>query len=413
MTRIAPARNERPFPPVRRGLPGAAPIARWFLLFGPATVALAIAFGRTGGWGEALGLAGGWIVWITIAFSLAMLWLCLRVACRRGAHVTRSEPVPLNLAQCRSQGLGPVPTDSEPAALYLDLVKRAVANTLYQDMPLVFYDHHQQPVLAQGFDLSRRVMGEDVPTSAHTMIGLRRLNDIQFCVENVIRDGVPGDLVEAGVCRGGAVLFMRAVLRAHAVTDRRVFACDTFIPNSPSKPNWFLTPIMQGLGSIPSRWWQRKCLRRAQTLFASRSSFPLCQNPSDDMVDFVMWHLRNPVAIPPGGGTSLADVKSLFARYGLLDDQTVFIEGFFADTLPKAPLQRAAVIRLDGDTYESTRDAITLLYPKLSPGGYCIIDDFNAFTDCQRAVEEYRSEHAITDEIIPIDNIAVHWRKSA
>ena len=119
-----------------------------------------------------------------------------------------------------------------------------------------------------------------------------------------------------------------------------------------------------------------------------------------------------PAAIPTAGGSGLEEVRSLFARYGLLDEQVVFLQGFFADTLPTAPLSHASVIRLDGDTYESTRDAIMLLYPKLSPGGYCIIDDYYAYQDCRRAVDEYRGTHAITDEIVRIDNLAVYWRKS-
>ena len=43
------------------------------------------------------------------------------------------------------------------------------------------------------------------------MIGLKRLDNIQYCVETVLHDKIPGDLVETGVWRGGASIFMRAV----------------------------------------------------------------------------------------------------------------------------------------------------------------------------------------------------------
>jgi O-methyltransferase len=214
------------------------------------------------------------------------------------------------------------------------------------------------------------------------------------------------------VYRGGAAIFMRAVLRAHNVTDRRVVACDTFTPICPPRPHWLLVPLIQAIGSIPSRWWRRKCVLWLQSHQTAQSSFPPFEDPSDGLVDFVMWYLRNPAALPPPEGTSLDSVRSRFAKYGLLDDQVVFLEGFFADTLPAASLEQAAVIRLDGDTYESTRDAISLLYPKLSSGGYCIIDDCHSYHDCERAVHEYRRAHDITEPIQPIDNLAVFWRKS-
>ena len=60
------------------------------------------------------------------------------------------------------------------------------------------------------------------------MIGEKRINNIQFCVEQAIRDGVPGDLIETGVWRGGAVIFMRAILKANSVTDRTVWVADSF-----------------------------------------------------------------------------------------------------------------------------------------------------------------------------------------
>ena len=99
-----------------------------------------------------------------------------------------------------------------------------------------------------------------------------------------------------------------------------------------------------------------------------------------------------------------------FARYGLLDDRVVFLQGWFKDTLPSAPIEKLALLRLDGDMYESTLDALGNLYPKLSPGGYCIIDDF-FLGPCRLAVEEYRAAHAIEAEMRVIDTCSAYWRK--
>ena len=104
------------------------------------------------------------------------------------------------------------------------------------------------------------------------------------------------------------------------------------------------------------------------------------------------------------------EVQANFKKYGLLDDQVVFLKGWFADTLPTAPIERLAVIRLDGDMYGSTMDALNNLYPKLSSGGFCIIDDY-ALKSCSTAVHDYREKHGIKAEMIQIDPIAVYWQK--
>ena len=106
------------------------------------------------------------------------------------------------------------------------------------------------------------------------------------------------------------------------------------------------------------------------------------------------------------------DVIDAFCRYGLFDDQVKFLVGWFKDTLPTAPIERLAVIRLDGDMYESTWDALTNLYPKLSPGGYCIIDDYN-LTGCRAAVSDYREQHGLAEEIVDIDGWGAFWRRNS
>ena len=75
---------------------------------------------------------------------------------------------------------------------------------------------------------SRAAQGRDWPARAHTMIGLKRLANLRMCVETILDDGIPGDLIETGVWRGGATIFMRAILKARDVTDRLVWVADSF-----------------------------------------------------------------------------------------------------------------------------------------------------------------------------------------
>ncbi len=73
-----------------------------------------------------------------------------------------------------------------------------------------------------------KLEGRIWPRYAETMIGLKRLDNIQFCIESVLSNNIQGDLIEVGVWRGGASIFMKAVLAANRAIDRRVFVADSF-----------------------------------------------------------------------------------------------------------------------------------------------------------------------------------------
>lgn len=214
------------------------------------------------------------------------------------------------------------------------------------------------------FNESSRREGKDHPVLGHTMIGSRRLDNIQYCIEQVIFNNIPGDLIETGVWRGGATIFMRGVLRAYEDSERKVWVADSF--EGLPKPN--------------------------------KKKYPA--DTGDD--HYTMLHLA----------VSEEEVRGNFERYDLLDDQVKFLKGWFKDTLPKAPIEKLAVLRLDGDMYESTIDSLTWLYPKLSIGGYVIIDDYGYIESCKQAVNDYRMKYQITDEIIPIDWSGVYWKRS-
>jgi hypothetical protein len=311
-------------------------------------------------------------------------------------------------------GLGALPDGTPASLLYIDLMKRAVSNILYEDKPVWRIDDARMQ-FGGDFNLNDRLIGRDMPTEAHTMVGLKRLDHLQMCVETVLSDAVPGDFVEAGVLRGGASIFMRAVLKAHGVTDRKIIACDTFVAPTPL-PTGFLfrlgLRVVSWMSRVPSRRWQRQLFLALQKIRGDQRRFPMVTDPSDQLIDGAMAVIRNPRLLRVSvDRTSLNAVRSHFARYGLLDSQVVFLQGFFSDTLPAVPIERVALLRLDGDTYESTRDVLVAMYPKLQPHGYCVIDDY-ALTDCRRAVDEYRAEHGIRDEILPIDRDAAYWRKS-
>jgi O-methyltransferase len=210
---------------------------------------------------------------------------------------------------------------------------------------------------------TEREFGLDWPADADTMIGLRRLDNVEYCVRDILERGVPGDLIETGVWRGGTTVLMRALLAHSGDRERRVWVADSF----------------QGLPK------------------PDPSAFP-----ADARVDYTSFtQLSVPQQV----------VSDNFARYGLLDDRVCFLPGWFGDTLSSAPIERLAVLRLDADLYESTIDVLQALYPKLSPGGYCIIDDYGALASCRRAVDDYRRAHGITEELQAIDWTGAYWQR--
>lgn len=250
---------------------------------------------------------------------------------------------------------------TEPRDLYIDLLKKILINVIYEDGQSTMPPFGDRP----DFELDKRLEGVDWPVTAHTMIGMKRLDNLQRCVESVLEDGVPGDFIETGVWRGGACIFMRGMLAAHQVKDRRVWVADSF----------------QGLPATPE------------------DGHPVDRRIKlDSYNDFL--------------AISEETVRRNFERYGLLDDQVGFLPGWFRDSLPNAPIEELAIMRLDGDLYPSTMDALTNLYGKLSVGGYVIIDDYS-IGSCRQAVTDFRARHGIDDEIIRIDTHGVFWRRTS
>lgn len=234
------------------------------------------------------------------------------------------------------------------AQLYIDFLKKTLTFMLWDE-----------PNISE----REKTLGRIWPphTYAHTMIGLERINNIQLCIEAIIKDNIPGDFIETGVWRGGSCIFMKGLLEVYGHHERKVFVADSFKGLPPPDPKY---PKDAGDNhyTIPS-------------LAISRD-----------------------------------EVESNFKKYGLLDSNVVFIEGWFKDTMPLMKGQYA-LIRLDGDMYESTFTVLQNLYPKLSAGGFCIIDDW-ALPGAKAAVIDYCNMYGITASIIDIDGIGGYWRKA-
>lgn len=242
--------------------------------------------------------------------------------------------------------------------MYLDIVRKTILGFTYRDPS---FDSGKGQQIA--FNPTARELGEDWPVLAHSMAGNKRLLNIQELAEDVINKNIPGDFIETGVWRGGSCIFMNAILRAYGITDRNVYVCDSFQGLPPPKDH----------------------------------EYPVDRGDTHHTAPFL--------------AVSLEQVQENFAGYDLLTDQVKFVKGWFSDTLPVLDVEKLALLRLDGDMYESTIVALENLYPKLSVGGYVIVDDYG-LPNCRRALSDYREFHGITDEYISIDNSSVYWIKT-
>jgi hypothetical protein len=244
---------------------------------------------------------------------------------------------------------------------YLDLLERSILNSIYGESRLEMMLQRVLQRLRHPYLTRRGAI--PWPSRAHSMIGEQRMRNVRELVERTLNENVPGDYIETGVWRGGACIMMRGVLEAYGVRDRRVFCADSF----------------EGL---PRPDAENFPIDRRDRLFAFEEL-----------------------------AVSEEKVRRNFAAYDLLDEQVVFLKGFFKDTLPGLGSQRFALIRLDGDMYQSTMDALINLYDKLSSAGFVIIDDYGVLASCRRAVHDFLDQRNLRVEITKIDEGGIWWQK--
>ena len=198
----------------------------------------------------------------------------------------------------------------------------------------------------------------------HTMLGITGLDNLERAAETVFADGIPGDFLEAGVCQGGASIFLRALQVAFDEDGRRVWVADSF----------------QGLPA------PEHSADVGSGLDFTEPSFPVL-------------------------AFGLDGVRDNFVRYDLLDERVSFLPGWFADTLSSAPTGSLAILRMDGDLYSSTREVLDALYDRVSPGGFVIADDYGFLPFCRQAVDDFRAEREIREPLLHVDRSVVYWRK--
>ncbi len=281
---------------------------------------------------------------------------------------------------------------------YLRLLRKALVNELYIELEaqLVYAvlcaSHHETPELNQltaargnreliehlrelkhdGDTLVLKGIdghGRSVPDAslrnhaefAHTMIGCQRLDKLRDCIETILEEDIPGDLLQAGCWRGGSAVFMRGVLAASGCSGRKLWVADSFqgLPESAESPD---------------------------------SGYEMDKS------------------VLPVLSVSLEEVRELFRRYELLDDQVRFIEGWFGESLAKQPPAPLALLHIDADLYLSTRDVLENCHDRVSSGGFVIVDDYGILPPCREAVDEFLAQAGLGVQLQTVGKHAVCWR---
>lgn len=242
--------------------------------------------------------------------------------------------------------------------MYCDLLRDSLLDSIYGKQKQIDGDGH-----VTDYACDEQVLtGTYWPERAHTMIGKIRMDNVRYCVEQCLCNNVPGDLIETGVWRGGATIFMKGILKANDDTTRKVFVADSFEGLPKPEPNKYPADIND-----------------------MHSTFPFL-SVSDE------------------------EVRNNFKAYNLLDDNVIFIKGFFENSLKKAPIKKLAILRLDGDMYSSTIQVLETLYDKVSKGGFVIVDDYS-LVGARTAVDDFRGKRKIINQLIKIDDYSVYWIK--
>lgn len=205
----------------------------------------------------------------------------------------------------------------------------------------------------------------------NTMVSYKRRSNVWDLAWACEKAGLPGAFVECGVWKGGSAAIMAYVAKK-AGHGRKTWLFDSF----------------EGLPEPTAADGEKARVYAGDRTGGAMSSIAKCVGPLDD-------------------------VKALFARLAIPEDAYEPVVGWFQDTLPatRERLGPIALLRLDGDWYESTKVCLEHLYDNVVPGGYVVIDDYAHWEGCQKAVDEFLAARGLQVELVAIDDSGRYWRK--
>ena len=230
-----------------------------------------------------------------------------------------------------------------------------------------------------GYDISRHRKFSDFPRDfkeeeveiiscvrPYTMTSNERLYTLVHAVRYVVKNDIPGDIVECGVWKGGSMMAAIKVLQGLRHEEKNIYLYDTF--EGMSAPTDSDRKID---GTIAKEAFERSRI--------NENSSEWCRS-------------------------SLEEVRGSIYSTGYDRSKVHFVKGKVEETIPKTMPEKIALLRLDTDWYESTKHELVHLFPRLVPGGVLILDDYGSWLGAQKAVDEYMAEHNVKILLCRIDN---------
>lgn len=214
----------------------------------------------------------------------------------------------------------------------------------------------------------------------NTMLSLPALVNVHECARTVERDGIEGSVAECGVWAGGAVGLMALVNQRYGVRPRTYHLFDSF----------------EGL--------PQPAEEDTDVIDSFRDEHP--ELATDDGLHPDELVAIGACAVPAYGPGPLDDVNDLFGHVLKIPPSSYVIhQGWFQETIPQVrdELGPLAILRLDGDWYESTRTCLEGLYDLITPGGFLILDDYGFFAGCTQAVDEFLPTRGVSPSTLQVE----------
>lgn len=214
-------------------------------------------------------------------------------------------------------------------------------------------------------DFSQEVARTVNAVRGFTMTSPERICSLVDAVEYIVRNKVPGEIVECGVWKGGSMMAIALTLLRLRAADRRLYLFDTFDGMPPASD---VDRDLHGAGA-------------EQLLDATKKSS-----------EALIWAMAQIEEVRKNMGST--DYPP-----GLVD----YVEGRVEETIPSKAPQRISLLRLDTDWFESTKHELVHLFPRLSEGGVLIIDDYGHWQGARKAVDEYIATSGVPILLCRID----------
>jgi len=228
-------------------------------------------------------------------------------------------------------------------------IKKFINQFLYKLGYVVYKTNYKIPFPVEFSDEEREIISS---IENYTMTNRKRIFTLINIFKEINLNNITGDFVECGVWRGGNIILLQKFNDLFQ-TNKMIYGYDTF--EGMTEAGEFDIDLR----SVKSQ----ELLKTTKKINDKKNIWAYCDVETVNLNISKNFKEHNIKLIKGDVG------KTLLNNQNLPD--------------------KISILRLDTDFYDSTKVELEILYPKLSKGGYLIIDDYGHFNGCKKAVDEY------------------------